>query len=289
MKKTFLLLGLALCSIVLMAQNMFTGTTIMRQTMHYENNFDVIVENVKAFIDKDTTMDAGTKGMAKMMAKTIAKNQMKMMEIQKYITALPEGEFTTYEKWDGVNNRAMIFTPELGRVVVWDGNEGTLIVAYMNLKTALKVTDPSYKTNQFRMSCAYIAPAADEEVTEINGFRAIPNYGLAELAKVGGDKSEAINIDGKDYVKVPAPGYKLEYYGILVQQTSTTEYYTMEQTLTDCKQGPVDAANFSLPNDYKVVNKADALVKSLKKAIKNNGLAVNYDVKQMPEVIWSIQ
>ena len=289
MKKTCLFIVFAFCSVVLMAQNTFTGTTIMHQTMHYENNFDVIVENIKNYVDKDTTMDAGTKGMVKMMAKTIAKNQLKMLEIQKYITALPDGDFTVYEKWDGVNNRAMIFTPELGRVVILDGNEGTLIVAYLNLKTALKVTDPAYKTDQFRMSCAYIAPAADEEVTEINGFRAIPNYGLAEFEKVGGDKSEAINIAGKDYVKVPAPGYKLEYYGILVQQTSTTEYYTMEQTLNVCQQGPVNAANFSLPEGYKVVNKADAFVKSLKKAIKNNGLAVNYDVNLMPDVIWNIQ
>lgn len=272
-----------------MAQNTFTGATIMRQSMHYENNFDVIVENVKTFIDKDTTMDASTKGMAKMMAKTIAKNQLKIMELQKYITALPDGEFSVYEKWDGVNNRAMIFTPELGRVLIWDGEEGTLIVAYMKLKTALKVTDPAYKTDQFRMSCAYIAPAADEEVTEINGFRAIPNYGLALYEKVGGDKSEAITIAGKEYVKVPAAGYKLENYGILVQQTVTTEYYTMDQNLVTCKQGPVDAANFALPEGYKVVNKADALVKSLKKAIKNNGLAVNYDVNQMPDVIWNIQ
>jgi hypothetical protein len=63
----------------------------------------------------------------------------------------------------------------------------------------------------------------------------------------------------------------------------------MDRTLTDCKQSAVVIANCSLSNDYKTVTKADALVKSLKKAIKNNGLAVNYDVKQMPEVIWSIQ
>ena len=289
MKKTFLFIIFAISSVVLMAQNPFTGTTIMRQSMHYENNFDVIVENIKTFIDKDTTMDASTKGMAKMMAKAIAKNQLKVMELQKYITALPDGEYTVYEKWDGVNNRAMIFTPELGRVVIWDGNEGTLIVAYLNLKTAMKITDPAYKTDQFTMSCAYIAPAAGEEVTEINGFRAIPNYGLALYETVGGDKSEAITIAGKDYVKVPAPGYKLEYYGILVQQSATTEYYTMEQNLVLCQQGPVNAANFALPEGYKVVNKADALVKSLKKAIKNNGLAVNYDVNQMPEVVWNIQ
>ena len=288
MKKLFFGAALALFSVAIMAQQTFTGTTILNMTMHYEESFDVMVENFKATVDKDTTMDAKTKGMAKSMAKAIVKNNLKQLELQKYIIALPEGEYTTLNYWDGINNRIAGFTPEIGRVMIWDGNEGTLIVAYPNLKTALKVTDPAYKTNQFRISTNYREADPNAEVTEINGFRAVPNFGVVPKATVPNDQSEVIVIDDIEYVKVPAPGYILENYSILVQQTVITDYYTQEQNLVSFTIAPVAEGNYQLPADYKVVNTADALVKSLQKAIKANKLAVPYDVTQKPEVIWSI-
>lgn len=288
MKKLFLGAAFALISLAMMAQQTFSGTTVLKTNMHYEENFDVMVENFKATVDKDTTLDAKTKGMAKGMAKAIVKNALKQLELQKYITSLPEGEYTTLNYWDGPKNRIAAFTPEIGRVMIWDGNEGTLIVAYPNLKTALKVTDPAYKTNQFRISTNYRETDPKAEVTEINGFRAVPNFGVVPKATVPNDKSDVIVIDEIEYVKVPAPGFILENYNILVQQNVTTDYYTQEQNLIAFNKAAVADANYQLPADYKVVNTADALVKSLQKAIKANKLAFPYDVTQTPEVIWSI-
>lgn len=288
MKKLFLGVAFALISFTLMAQQPFVGTTILKTNMHYEENFDVMVENFKATVDKDTVMDAKTKGLAKSMAKAIVKNTLKQIELQKYITSLPEGEYTTLNYWDGPKNRIAAFTPEIGRIMIWDGNEGTLIVAYPNLKTALKVTDPGFKTNQFRVSANYRDADPNAQVTEINGFRAVPNFGVVPKATLPNDKSEVIVIDEIEYVKVPAPGLILENYNILVQQNVTTDYYTQEQNLIAFNKATVADANYQLPADYKVVSTADALVKSLQKAIKANKLAFPYDVTQTPEVIWSI-
>lgn len=289
MKKTLLFIVLTWMSVSLMAQDVFIGSTVMRNKMHYEENFDVMVENVKATADKDTTLDASTKAMMKTFAKSIVKNQLKIIELQKYILSLPEGEYTMFERWDGVNNRAMVFTPEIGRVIIWLGDLGRLIVAYPNLKTALDVTNAGYVTEQFRLSCTPVAPSAEEDVQEINGFRAVANFGLFPIETVGGDKSEAITIAGKDYVKVPAAGFKHELYGIIVQQNVTNDYYTQEQNLLSLKAESVAEGNFQLPEGYNVVNSADALVKSLKKAIKSNGLVISADVNNMPEVIWDVR
>ncbi len=288
MKKLFLGVALALLAVAMMAQQTFTGTTVLKTNMHYEDNFDVIVENFKSNVDKDTTIDAGMKGMVKMMAKGIVKNVLKQQEVQKYITALPEGEYTTINYWDGPNNRISAFTPELGRVMIWDQNEGTLIVAYPNLKTALKVTDPAYKSTQFLTSASYRPSDPNAEVTEINGFRAVPNFGTVAKETMPDSEGETIVLGGVEYVKVPAAGYILENYGILVQQTMSKEYFTQEQNLVTCKQAPAVAANYQLPDGYKIVTTADALVKSLKKAIKSNGLAIPCDADNVPENLWSI-
>lgn len=289
MKKLCLLLTGALLSMGMFAQDPFVGYANQTMNMHYEDNQDVLVERVKTSLENNPQLDPAQKGMAMMLAKPIVKNTLKQLEVQQYLTSLPEGEWFLYQRWDGVNNRIANFVPKLGRIMVWDGNSGTLIIAYPNLKMALKVTEEAYKTNQFAMSAAYTPRIEGVEIEEINGFEAVPNYGLMpydENSEVG--EGEVIEQNGQKWIKVPAPGYKLADYGILVQQTVSTEFYSQETNLKAFGKEPVAEVNFELPAGYKVVNKADALVKNLKKAIKAGTLPIAYEAEKLPANIWDV-
>jgi len=289
MKKLFLLMAGALMSIGMFAQDPFVGFTKQTMAMHYENNLDVLVDRVKTSIENNPNIDAASKGMAKMMAKPIVKNQLKQLEMMKYITSLPEGEWTVWQRWDGVNNRIVNFVPELGRIVSWDGNSGTVIVAYPNLKIASKETNEAYKTEQFKYSCNYTPLPEGVEIEEINGFEAVPNYGLApydENSEV--EESEIIEVYGQKYIKIPAPGYKLVEYGMMVQHTMNTEFYSQETNMLSWGKEPIPDSDFVIPADYKLVNTTDELIKALKKPIKAGTLAIPYDKERLPESIWDV-
>ena len=94
MKKLILFAAALITAATLNAQSeYFTGNIIEKDVWHYETNLDIIVENIKKNADENPKIDAGTKAMVKMMAKTIAKNQLKIQEQQQYLTAFPEGEY----------------------------------------------------------------------------------------------------------------------------------------------------------------------------------------------------
>jgi len=259
--------------------------------MHFEDNLDVLVDRVKTSLENNPNLDAAQKGMAKMLAKPIVKNTLKQLETQKYITSLPEGEWTQIQKWDGVNNRIANFVPELGRIAISDGETGTFIVAFPNLKMALKVVDPASKTEQWRMSCSLQPATENDEIEEINGFQCIANYGLAPYDENSEEEDvEIIEVIGKKWTKVPAPGYRLAEYGVIVQYSSSTEFFSQETNLVNYRVEPkITDVNFEIPADYKIVDKVDDLVKPLKKAIKANTLAIPFDAEFLPENIWDVK
>lgn len=278
-----------LASVAMMAQDpYFEGRTIVRSTMQYENNFDEILAKVKASIQANTQLNASEKGMALMFAKPIVKNTLKQQAINQYIIAFPDGEYEALNMWDGKNNRISSFVPALGRVMIWDGNSGELIVAFPSLKLALRVVNEVQKTQQWKNAATYRAENPGVEVTEINGYKAVPNYAITPKDSTATEDTEIVIIDGAEYMKLPAPGYILEHYSILVQQTVSNEYFTQEQDLLFYELRKANDANYTLPAGYKVVDKADGLVKELKKAIKKGTLAIPYDLKQIPDVVWDI-
>lgn len=291
MKKFFLFGALAVISLCMSAQQIFVGQTNVRVNMHYEDNLDVLVDRVKTTLENNPSLDAAQKGMAKMLAKPIVKNTLKQQETQKYITSLPEGEWTQIQKWDGVKNRIVNFVPELGRIAITDGETGLFIVAYPKLKLALKVVDPSWKTEQWRMSCSLPPATENDEIEEINGFQSIANYALAPYDETNDDPDvEIIEVIGKKWTKVPASGYRLAEYGVTVQLATSNEFFTQETNLVAYRlETEISDVNFEIPADYKIVSTADELVKPLKKAIKANALAIPLDSQFLPENIWDIK
>ena len=289
MKKLFLLMAGALLSMGLFAQDPFVGFTKQTMAMHYEDNMDVLVDRVKTSIENNPNIDAASKGMAKMLAKPIVKNQLKQLEMMKYISSLPEGEWTIWQRWDGVNNRIVNFVPQLGRIVSWDGNSGTITVAYPNLKIGIKMVDEAYKTEQFKYSCVYTPLPEGVEIEEINGFEAVPNYGLAPYDENSDvEESEIIEVYGQKYIKIPAPGYKLVEYGMMVQHTMNTEFYSQETNMLSWGLEPILDSDFEIPADFKLMKTTDEMIKQLKKPIKAGTLAIPFDKERLPESIWDV-
>lgn len=288
MKKLILFVAALFTAASLSAQKPFTGNMIEKDMYHYEDNFDVIVEQAKKHIDDDKSIDAATKAMAKMMIKPIVKNYLKKLDDQKYLTSFPEGEFLTLMKVDPAGNRSIAFTPDLGRIFLKDGNTGRLIIAYPNLKIALDVTDPTYQNNSIQETCRP-TPVNEAEVEIVDGYRCIPNYALVAYDSVGGDLIDTMTVNGVLMVKLPMAGWCFaDWSGLKKQQNISNEYYTSEISIPLLQEAEVNPANFVFPEGYKIFTEVDKITKELMKAVKKGNLATPYGLDQIPDVIWDI-
>ncbi|MBO4621738.1 MAG: hypothetical protein J5635_03600 [Paludibacteraceae bacterium] len=290
MKKLILLVAAMMATVTMNAQSAFSGNMIEKDVWHYETNQDIIVERVKKNADENPKIDAGTKALVKMMAKTIVKNALKQQEQQAYLTAFPEGEYLTLMKIDAANNRSIAFTPELGRVFIKDGNTGRFVIAYPALKIALDITEPqNYQNNAIQESAKYTPVRDESEVQLIDGYRCIPNYSLVAYDSVGGDMIDTMTVDGVLMIKLPTPGWRFaEHNNLLKSQEMSNEYYTYQIDILLMKEAEINPANFVLPSDYKTFQKADQMIKQIMAAVKKGKLATPYDVNQLPDVIWDV-
>ncbi len=290
MKKLMMLVMVFTMATTMFAQQ-FVGQITQKVNYKYEDQMDVMVERVKKSIDENPTIDAASKGMAKMMAKPIVKSALKRVETEKYLTSFPDGDYTYYSWIDAANNRYAYFCPELGRLLFVDCAQGLQYIAFPKLGMAAKYTFEPQTLYQ-NMYTKNILRNPAEDVTEINGIQCLPAVTLFKYADVGGEMVDTITYNGELYVMMPAPGFvHNEYQSVVIQQDAAVETHTSHTEVVEMVDVAIDASNYVFPeSEYKMVDGAK-LAKEIKKRIKKgtmSELAIPYSGNCIGKTIWEV-
>lgn len=261
MKKLLLSLCMLVMSICASAQDIQVNATFK---ISNKNNTDVeaIKEKVKAEVDKQKDLNAFTKVLAKKMAGSIVKKQMKQIEEMRWINGYPDGDYTVYYKEDGKGNSEVNFCPALGRIIINDFSQKKTTIAFPTYKIAL-VYEISFEgmkqAGQKDATGKLTAQPIPEgvETTNINGFDAMENLAYKEVEE-GTEPTRVIIVDGKKMEAFPLPGHVLmkdskNYYpDFYVEAETDTPYLYSKTELTEFKETNINDANFNLPSDYTV-------------------------------------
>lgn len=293
MKKIFTFLSVLFVAFSLNAQSLFEGYWIEKDYYKWEDNTDVVIEKYKANIDANKDLQPSQKAMAKSMAGAIVKNALKRYDMLKYVELYPNGDFTTIVFFQGDNNRKMAAIPELGRVLVQDGNTGELIIAFPKLKIAYRDNKINWQNNGIKEICTKSDIKFNEdEIVMMDGYRCVANFAGVEADKYEGDISKAKTMvkDGKTYVLVPAPGFILADYNKIYKQVEiSNEFVTQEIKMTKFQHKKISDANFTPDlSGYKIFKDSSKMFKAVKKAADNGTLAFPMDENNIPDNIWDL-
>lgn len=275
----------------LCAQEYFCGANVVRNTMHYLDDTDMLIEQVKNNALSNPALTPQQRAVAITQAPKTVADYKKQQERQRYVYGMPEGENIGVTYADGANNRTIGFMPKLGRLVMTNGDTGEMFIAFPRIKAAIRwLNDANVKAVDFRKILLH-TPAVDESEVEIrNGFRCVPNSALVDYDKVGGEMIDTVTYEGKLCVKVPAPGYVFaEYNKLLCEQQMSTESYESEHQVLRLESFAVDPQSFVLLDGYKMYTNVDKLIDAVIKAEKKGQLAIPFDENApLPESMWLI-
>lgn len=277
-----LAIGFGLC--VFAQQNQFEGNEFSKHSLKYEENFDIVLENAKKAIDANDQIAAADKALYKMFLKPMVKATLERMDLEKYLTDLPDGNYTVYGKIKG--NSCIAFCPELGRVIVRFPSEGYDYIIFPKLQLGCKIEYTPTKQIEEIYSPIHVMDTKGK-VVQINGIPCIPNYTLIEYEKVGGELVDTLTYNGVLYVMLPVPGYvHAEYQKMGIQTTTSNEYVTRSDEILKLEPQTVNNANFTIPEKYEIVDNKK-FVKKVKKIIKDDPAALSIPFNgTLPDIIW---
>ncbi len=294
MKKSLFILFLLMITMGLSAQKGYYKIN----KMTYKNNQDlnIAIEQAKAAINKDNSLDALTKTIARKSVVSQLKKQFKQAEENRYAFGYPDGEYTEIGYLDADNNRSAGLIPEIGRIVINDWKNGQVIIAFPVIKTAYCYQfNPDALRKQGSLDPATMVTKVNPvyegmEVTEINGFPCVPNMTYGKIQE-GKTPEHTIIVDSVTYEATLLPGYLLMkndkeyYYGIYVEGEENRPTFSMSVELVDFKECTLNKKNFQLPEGYKVVKDIKSLNKEIAKGAKKGKLSLDVP-ESMPENLW---
>ncbi len=286
MKKILLIaLFFVFCS-ALQAQT-FEGVIKRYDTYKYEQNQDLIIEMAKKNIDENKEIDAASKALAKSFVKTIVKNALEKMDVQKYISSFPDGKYTNYQWIIGAENKCVNFCPELGRIIIRFPGEGKDYVIFPKLGVGCAIEYTANTSIKDAYTQNHLVKTT--EIKKINGMDCIPAYQCFKYEDVGGEMVDTVTYNGMLCVTIPFDGYvHADYQFLAISQEVSNEYYFNKCEVLSMLNTKVDARNFSFSeDDYKIID-SKKLFKQIKKIVDNgeiNQIAIPYS-GDAPALIW---
>lgn len=280
------------CFIVLfgfnvVAQEYFVGDMVSKTETQTQTDIDAIVAAARQKIDENPSLDAMTAAMAKSMVKGVVINNLKQQELLQYVLTLPNGTYTQVIKYDGKNNRTVSFCPELGRIIVRDYNKGLIFVAFPKLKLACQEVEYMHRSKETQLM-ALKGQLPDLTPEMVNGESCVPYYTYTEYEKVGGEKTDTITINNVLYKRGEHYGWAFANYPLMPYDvTITSEYGSSKIQTLQMTEKEIDAANFVLPQDYKVSDSLAKFAKKIAAAMKKTDSSIPFD-GNIPDNLWTL-
>lgn len=265
--------------------------------LNYHTNDDVTanVEKVKSRIDRVKDANALAKVSAKVSATHRVRREHQRREKERLLKGLQDGESHQYMKLDMDSNRMAVFSPQQGRVIVTDWRSKRVVTAYPKLKLAVVYTLNVEIAKKNGSQDVYEFLSTDSipegmEVETINGFMAVPVFAYRD-AELGTEPENTLIIHGKLKEVFPMPGHLLvknehEYYrSIYVEGYNNKAKESIEAELEMFEETSLDARNFNMPKDYKILTTQKDIDKELTPLLQKNKQVMD-DPSQMPDVFW---